>query len=177
MIDAIWTQERATHHGAHFDFDEIEVFPKPLQKPRPPIWIGGRSAAAQERAGRLADGWMPSQCQVSIFDEGVKWVRSTAATAGRPAPEDFGINAFMAVGRTDEEAFGYVDQALGKRFNGRAALLDATIAGSPETVIARIRQYAVVGLNLVDLKFVPLTLEANLAQMELVAREVMPAFA
>ena len=47
----IWAQPLASFHGKYIDFTDAEVFPKPVQKPHPPIWVGGWSDKAAERAG------------------------------------------------------------------------------------------------------------------------------
>jgi probable F420-dependent oxidoreductase len=54
----LWTEETVTHHGEFFLFDEAVFEPKPLQKPWPPILVGGESKAALRRAARLGDGWI-----------------------------------------------------------------------------------------------------------------------
>ena len=58
-IRAIWTQDLAEYHGRFVDFDPIFAWPKPVQRPHPPIFIGGGAAAAQ-RAIRLGLGWVPN---------------------------------------------------------------------------------------------------------------------
>ena len=55
----LWTAERPTQTGTHIAFDNLLFAPKPVQTPHPPIWIGGESAPARRRAGRLGDGWYP----------------------------------------------------------------------------------------------------------------------
>jgi probable F420-dependent oxidoreductase len=54
----LWTEPTVTHHGEFFSFDEVVFEPKPVQKPRPPILVGGESKAALRRAARLGDGWL-----------------------------------------------------------------------------------------------------------------------
>ncbi|HZZ49632.1 MAG TPA: LLM class F420-dependent oxidoreductase [Pseudonocardia sp.] len=58
-ITAIWTNEQAEFHGEYVDFDPIFSWPKPLQQPRPPLYIGGDGQAAVARAVEYGDGWMP----------------------------------------------------------------------------------------------------------------------
>jgi probable F420-dependent oxidoreductase len=53
----LWTEERITHRGEFYEFDAVMFEPKPLQRPHPPILIGGESPAALRRAA-TADGWM-----------------------------------------------------------------------------------------------------------------------
>ena len=54
----LWTEETVTHHGEFFSFEEAVFEPKPVQKPWPPILVGGESKAALRRAARLGDGWI-----------------------------------------------------------------------------------------------------------------------
>jgi probable F420-dependent oxidoreductase len=54
----LFADETVTHHGEFFSFDEVVFEPKPVQRPRPPILVGGESKAALRRAARLGDGWL-----------------------------------------------------------------------------------------------------------------------
>ena len=54
----LWAEETVTHHGEFFSFDGVAFEPKPVQRPGPPILVGGESAAALRRAARLGDGWI-----------------------------------------------------------------------------------------------------------------------
>jgi probable F420-dependent oxidoreductase len=54
----LWTEDVVEHHGEFFDFAPVMFEPKPVQKPHPPILIGGESERALERAARLGDGWI-----------------------------------------------------------------------------------------------------------------------
>lgn len=59
VLRALWTQPAVTFHGKYHDLSDVAINPRPLQQPIP-IWVGGRADAVLERAGRLADGWVPS---------------------------------------------------------------------------------------------------------------------
>ena len=58
-LKQIWTTEQAEYHGKHVDFDPIHLWPKPVQKPQPPIFVGGGSPAALRRLASHGDGWLP----------------------------------------------------------------------------------------------------------------------
>jgi probable F420-dependent oxidoreductase len=58
LLRALWTEESVTFHGRYFDLTEAAFFPKPLQQPHPPIWIGGSSPAALQRVARVGNGWI-----------------------------------------------------------------------------------------------------------------------
>jgi len=54
----LWSEETVTHRGEFFSFEEVAFEPKPVQRPGPPILVGGESAAALRRAAHLGDGWI-----------------------------------------------------------------------------------------------------------------------
>jgi probable F420-dependent oxidoreductase len=54
----LWTDETVSHHGEFFSFDAVAFEPKPVQKPWPPVLVGGESKAALRRAARAGDGWI-----------------------------------------------------------------------------------------------------------------------
>lgn len=56
---AIWTEERAEFHGKHVDFDPIYSWPKPVQQPHPPIYVGGESRRSISRVAEYGGGWLP----------------------------------------------------------------------------------------------------------------------
>lgn len=55
----IWTEETAEFHGEFVDFDPIYAWPKPVQQPHPPIYIGGESERSIARVTEFGDGWLP----------------------------------------------------------------------------------------------------------------------
>lgn len=59
IIKRLWTEDVVTHAGRHFHFTDASIFPKPLQRPRPPIWLGGWVDQAVRRAARIGDAWFP----------------------------------------------------------------------------------------------------------------------
>jgi probable F420-dependent oxidoreductase len=71
-LKQIWTQEEAEFHGRIIDFDPIFSWPKPIQRPHPPIYIGGESHAALERLRKFGDAWLP---QAATTPEKIREVR------------------------------------------------------------------------------------------------------
>src|SRR5204862_951528 len=59
-IKEIWTKEKAEYHGAFVNFDPMIARPKPVQKPHPPIHVGGAFPYGARRAIRYGDGWIPT---------------------------------------------------------------------------------------------------------------------
>src|SRR5207248_2938360 len=95
-MQAIWSSEAAEFHGRFVNFDAIWSWPKPVQKPRPPVLLGGDVPASMERVIQYADEWMPhpdrteqplSQ-RIAAF-----WDLSEAAGRGRLPVTIFGARA------------------------------------------------------------------------------------
>ena len=59
IMKKLWSEDPASHSGEFYRFDAVRCLPQPVQKPHPPIWIGGNSRAALHRAARIGDGWHP----------------------------------------------------------------------------------------------------------------------
>src|SRR3954462_12987094 len=55
----IWTQDKPVFHGKYVNIDGLLTDPKPVQKPHPPIWVGGESGPSMRRAARIGDAWYP----------------------------------------------------------------------------------------------------------------------
>ena len=79
----LWTKDEAEFHGRFYDFPAVKSSPKPVQKPHPPVFLGGYSANVFKRIAAWGDGWMP----IRVTDEQVKMGRATldelADAAGR----------------------------------------------------------------------------------------------
>jgi alkanesulfonate monooxygenase SsuD/methylene tetrahydromethanopterin reductase-like flavin-dependent oxidoreductase (luciferase family) len=60
-MKAIWKEDEAEYHGEHVDFDPIWCWPKPAQKPHPPLLVGGRGDKVLDRVVAFGDEWMPNR--------------------------------------------------------------------------------------------------------------------
>src|SRR5215207_7114428 len=60
-MKAIWTQNEASYHGEHVEFDRIWSWPKPVQKPHPPVLVGGNGPKVLDRVVAFGDEWMPNR--------------------------------------------------------------------------------------------------------------------
>jgi probable F420-dependent oxidoreductase len=83
-MKAIWTEDEAAYHGRHVDFEPIWSWPKPVQRPHPPILVGGNSSGALDRVVAIADGWIPNpETRLSELPERIADLQGRAAAAGR----------------------------------------------------------------------------------------------
>jgi probable F420-dependent oxidoreductase len=87
-MKAIWTQSKPEYHGEFVDFGPMMTWPKPVQKPHPPVWVGGTFPYGARRALRYGDGWMPHRRRPQYEDVTalLPEFRKLEAEAGRTVP-------------------------------------------------------------------------------------------
>lgn len=86
-MKAIWTQEEASYRGRFVDFERIWSWPKPAQKPHPPVFVGGNGARTLERVVRYGDEWMPLPRGGMDWTARIDELQALATKAGRaPIP-------------------------------------------------------------------------------------------
>jgi probable F420-dependent oxidoreductase len=83
-MQEIWTNNKAEYHGEFVQFDPIYSWPKPVQLPRPPVWVGGDHPNVLDRVLAYGDGWMPGHHDDNgLFRARVAELQERAAAAGR----------------------------------------------------------------------------------------------
>ena len=169
IITGLWsTPEGATfsYDGKHYQLLEAPALPKPVQRPGPPIIVGGRGAKrTPELAGRFADEFnMPFKTvteTAAAFDR----VRAASERYGRSVTLSAGI--VVALGRTDEEA-----QRRAAPLHVPSALPpEDPVVGSPDALVQRIGEFAAIGATRVHLRVIDMS---DLDHVELIASQVLP---
>jgi len=84
VFKALWTQANPSHEGEFYRFHDLGFAPKPVQKPMPPIWVGGDSPGAFRRVVTLGDGWHATSKTPAQLREGLTRLRAAADAAKRP---------------------------------------------------------------------------------------------
>jgi probable F420-dependent oxidoreductase len=94
-MKAIWTKTEAEYHGEFVDFEPVYAWPKPVQKPHPPIHVGGGFPGGARRAARWGNGWMPIHGRDDITGS-LPAFRELAAKQGRD-PAELEVSVFGMV--------------------------------------------------------------------------------
>ena len=130
-LRAIWTDEVVDYQGDFYRVPRSRVDPKPLQRPHPPVLLGGGADAALQRSGRMADGWISSsRADLARIDESIETVRAGAVATGRdPAALRFVCRGVVKV-RTGERA-----PLMGSLDDVRSDLADLAAKGITETFV------------------------------------------
>ena len=91
----IWTKDEAQFHGDFVDFDPIWSWPKPVQKPHPPVLLGGEGPLTLQRVVDFCEGWFPRARNEKLVFDGIKDLHDRAARAGRD-PKSVSVSVFGA---------------------------------------------------------------------------------
>jgi hypothetical protein len=97
-IIELWTKDAPEFAGRYVSFRDVAFEPKPVQRPHPPIWLGGDSDAALERAARFASGWWPFLTPPHEIGARIDFIRSQPQWNGGPLEVMYGL----ATGRVGE---------------------------------------------------------------------------
>lgn len=164
IYKTLWTTSPASFAGEFYRFENLRCEPAPVQRPHPPLWIGGHSLPALRRAARLGDGWHP--------------VGANPAVPLRPAE----LQASLETLHRLTEAAGRDPKALSISF--KAPVYDVTLTpagadrrpftGSPEQVVEDIATYARLGVSEMIFDFRSERLPDSLERMDRFAATIMP---
>ena len=199
VMKGLWTGERVSFKGAYYTV-EGRLEPAPVQKPHPPLWIGGWGDITLRRAATLADNWIPGPtADLTRLLQGKKQFLANRAAAGRAqAITEWPLTRDVIIADTDLEARALAEAhimvAYRREYAGgwRHPFIDASIAtdldklmedrfiiGGPDQCIAKIRRFVeAYGMtHLICRTFFPGMPHAHIMrELELLAKEVMPAF-
>ena len=168
IFKELWTSDNPSFQGKYFSFSNISFLPKPVQKPHPPLWVGGESGPAIRRAAQICDGWYPIGANPQfpmdtpeLLQAGMRRLEREALKAGRD-PHEVEI-----IYRTHDYELTREGGTDGDR---------RFFTGSPDQVASDIRRYEELGVGylVVDLSRGGQNLEDMLGNMEDMANRVWP---
>ncbi len=166
----LWTSDAPRFAGKYVSFADIRFEPKPVQKPRPPIWVGGEGRVALRRVARLGDGWYPVGSNP----------REPLDTPARYAEKRRLLEAELAKSERGPRAIAFAYLAPGRCQPVEQKAPDGRrqpYTGQPADVAADIAAFAAAGVDSFFLSFPAPTLSEALADMAWFAQEVRPLVA
>ena len=164
LIERVWTDEHPELETRRYRLHGVTASPLPLQKPRPPIWIGGGADGAFRRVARHGDGWHATGTDHAAFRLGVEAVHRYWAEAGRSGAPELSFRVAFLVDGVHRPA---VDMTL---LRGRYA-----IRGTTRQVVDTLRGYRDLGAAHAVLDVSLSTYPAILETIDLLAAEIRPA--
>ena len=163
----LWTSDSPTFQGRYCSFSDISFLPRPVQRPHPPIWIGGESPPALRRAARLGDTWFPIGSNPRFPVASLEQLTASKARIDRHAqeagrePSEIGL-AYSASWYNDREAQTARD---GRR---------QTFTGTPQQVAGDIKTFEEAGVHSLMLGLTADSLDGTIDRMERFATSVRP---
>ena len=155
VMRALWAAEEPRFAGKYYRFEGMKFSPRPLQTPSIPLVIGGVSRAAIRRAARLGDGWQPLGLSPEALRQGIVALRDEARACGRDAAKiPVSIAMTLAAARAGRHALGT----------------------APSEIVKNARAYADVGVDTLIISAGTSDPGEARAALEMVARDVLPAF-
>ena len=167
ILKQLWTQSPATFNGKFYSYSDIRAEPFPLQKPHPPIWVGGHSPAALRRTARHGDGWHP--------------VGAIAASPLPPQEMRAHLDTLRRLTEAEKRDFA------GLTISYKAPLYDAGVpdrdgtrrsfTGAPDEIAGDIRSFAAIGVHELIFDCRGQSRSESIERLQRFAAEVMPLVA
>jgi probable F420-dependent oxidoreductase len=160
LLKQLWTEEHISFQGKYYQVNDIAFSPKPYQKPRVPIWVGGEGKPAQRRAAQYGDAWFPYFVRITPHELRARFenVRKEAEKAGRN-PNEIAFACCLPIELTPNDA----------------PQEDDHLKGSIPQVTAAIQKFIDVGVIHIGLQFMIPHYPERLEQIERFAKEALPA--
>ena len=184
-LQVLWAEEDASFLGKYYQFEHVQSYPKPLQRPVP-VYIGGNSAEGRKRVARWATGWLPAVLSPDEVRAGVAEIRAHAEAIGRDAgPIDIAPQLAVSLGRTHEEAvakfrssqvYKHLQSLKRSTLKGQQSgtYEERNLIGTPDEVREQIARYVDAGVTTFSaLLFAEDTVDAFIEAMEWFSEDVM----
>lgn len=159
ILSSLWTEEHISFNGQFYRFQDLAFYPKPIQQPRIPIWIGGEGAAAQRRTAKYGDAWFSYYVTITPAElrAGYDNVLRMAAEAGRD-PTQIQFTCCRPIEVTKQP----VPQD------------ESSLRGTPEQLVEALQVYREIGVDHIALQFTVPRWPDRVEQIQRFAQEVMP---
>jgi alkanesulfonate monooxygenase SsuD/methylene tetrahydromethanopterin reductase-like flavin-dependent oxidoreductase (luciferase family) len=156
LLKELWANPAPAFQGQYFQFSDVTFSPMPVQKPHPPIWIGGRSRGAIRRAVRYGDFWHPTRISPQELPQEVAYLKEYSVSAGREAPPQLSLRANLSFASAADS-----HQRL-------------PLQGNTEDIIADVQDYAAAGVSHIIMEVPGDTYADKFRAMERFLKEVRP---
>ena len=172
ILKALWTAPRASFAGEFWNFENVAMEPKPLQKPHPPIWFGARDEIALKRTVRHGDGWMGAgSSSTSDFIKQSTMLRRLLEEAKRdPAKFPVSKRVYLAIDDNRERAERRLREWFGERYKNADMAPRVSIWGSVAECVDKLGELVRAGAQ----HFLLNPVFDEMEHLDKLASEVMP---
>jgi probable F420-dependent oxidoreductase len=174
IMARLWSGERVTVDGEHYQYRDVQIAPLPVQRPLP-LWIGGRSAAAIKRTARLGTGWLGGVESPEQVAPVIAGIRDASAAAGRPIdPDHYGAAFGFRFGSTDLPIVQRTARFLSALAQTSDPWRHVAVGGARE-ILQRIDEFKAVGVSKFVLRPIATGDDDVMDQTERLIHDVLPA--
>lgn len=173
ILMKLWTENHVTYQGKFFQLRKATLEPRPLQRPHPPLWVGGNSGDIKKVVADLADGWIPVLPTPRQLEDGARQIKEKMRRLGRK-PERlrvaYGGSGCALIAQSESTVRRLAEplmRSMGKRKCG------SCIIGTPKQCIQKIEEYERAGAQQIVAGFYDFP---SLEGMKLFAESVIPQF-
>lgn len=150
VLRQLWTGERVSYSGRHFQLDGAMINPPAVQSPHPPVWVSGRRDAAMRRAARFGEGWVPYFYDPARYRESVEKIHGFADEASRPLENfQWGFFPYISLYPSEQEAAEVAARQLGGQYLYGGEFINIVrrycLLGTPEQCAERLSEYIEAG--------------------------------
>ena len=172
VMKALWTEPQATYEGQFWQLDGVPMEPKPVQKPYPPLWFGGRHPDALRRAVRHGDGWMGAgSSTTATFLECVQQLNTFLEEAGRdPATFPISKRVYLAVDDNEKRAEERITTWFDNRYHNAPLGAEVSVWGSAAQCAEKLAEIVDGGAEMLMLN----PMFDHMEHLEQLTEEVIP---
>jgi len=174
ILNRLWTEEKVDGKYMAHNISAAVMYPKPAQKPRMPLLIGGYVDRVLARAGVAGDGWLTYFYEPKNFTKSWNKVRAAAKEAGKDPDKLLNASQLpIMVGKSREAVQADMLDWLNKEWDFPAnsdCSRESAVMGSVDDCVAQLKEHLAVGVQ--KIIFVPYKYRAD--QVEIIAREIIP---
>ena len=172
VMKALWTEPQATYEGQFWQLDGVPMEPKPVQKPHPPLWFGGRHPDALRRAVRHGDGWMGAgSSTTATFLECVQQLNTFLEEAGRdPATFPISKRVYLAVDDNEKRAEERITTWFDNRYHNAPLGAEVSVWGSAAQCAEKLAEIVDGGAEMLMLN----PMFDHMEHLEQLTEEVIP---
>ncbi len=191
----LWMKDNCSLDGKYVKYTNVSLYPKPVQKPHPQIWIAGGNPKAVSRAARFGSGWMLSTIdprgllpEISDYSQSIDKCRRQAAKFGRKPEEisEYALEIFGCVMPTDEEAYNIASKTIDARRNLHAnhfanlpsveQVLKINLVGSARTIVKKIEEFHQAGATTLEIRFIARSFDEMKGMIKEFSTGIMSSF-
>ena len=162
IFKALWTQQEPEYHGKFFQIDGIQFYPKPVQQPHIPIWVGGHTRRALRRTAKYGDCWHTTRQTPDFVAQNLPYLRQELEKAGR---EQSSVSISL------KRSLHFTDIGLGE---GGGTRTGGTVIGNTQEVIDDVHYCRELGIDQLTYDFRVDGLDQCVRVMEHLADRVLP---